>query len=321
MRRPGRPRPAPGGFLIALATARKSFTRAFCFGGGSSSSVGKRLFRSTTAESSAKAGTGPHGLATATPPESPFPPAGDDGELESFFLLRHGQTNFNAIGRIQGTLDSSILTEEGISQALEAGKTLASYADLDLGPTVVVSPMGRAQQTLECVRQELRKSEISKDFETVEIVPDIREIELFEWQGQLKEDIIKNNPEQYASWVADPSNFNFSGRYPARDLWKRASNAWDQIRSLQSIQDQPRTLVVAHNAINQALLWTALGCDTTYFRKLSWPNCAVLELQWRRGEARAERYRWVVPEASGFVEAADAARLLKDGKDDNRYTL
>lgn len=101
MRRPGRPRPAPGGFLIALATARKSFTRAFCFGGGSSSSVGKRLFRSTAAESSAKAGTGPRGLATATPPESPFPPAGDDGELESFFLLRHGQTNFNAIGRIQ----------------------------------------------------------------------------------------------------------------------------------------------------------------------------------------------------------------------------
>lgn len=110
-------------------------------------------------------------------------------------------------------------------------------------------------------------------------------------------------------------------RYPARDLWARASNAWDQIRSLQSIQDQHRTLVVAHNAINQALLWTALGCDSTYFRKISWPNCAVLELQWRRGEARAERYRWVVPEASEFVSADDAARLLKGGKDDNRYTL
>lgn len=110
-------------------------------------------------------------------------------------------------------------------------------------------------------------------------------------------------------------------RYPARDLWDRAGNAWSQIRSLQSIQDQRRTLIVAHNAINQALLWTALGCDTTYFRKISWPNCAVLELQWRRGEARAERYRWVVPEASEFVEAGDAARLLKDGKDDNRYTL
>lgn len=110
-------------------------------------------------------------------------------------------------------------------------------------------------------------------------------------------------------------------RYPARDLWARAGDAWEQIRSLQSIQDQRRTLVVAHNAINQALLWTALGCDTSYFRKISWPNCAVLELRWRRGEARAEGYRWVVPEASEFVSADDAVRLLKNGKDDNRYTL
>lgn len=31
-------------------------------------------------------------------------------------------------------------------------------------------------------------------------------------QGELKEDIMKNSPEEYAAWVADPSNFNFSGR-------------------------------------------------------------------------------------------------------------
>lgn len=79
----------------------------------------------------------------------------------------------------QGTLDTSILTEEGILQALEAGRTLASTIDLDLGPTVVVSPMGRAQQTLACVREELEKTK--RDFETVEVVNDIREIELFEW--------------------------------------------------------------------------------------------------------------------------------------------
>ena len=31
-------------------------------------------------------------------------------------------------------------------------------------------------------------------------------------QGELKEDIMKNSPEEYSAWVADPSNFNFSGR-------------------------------------------------------------------------------------------------------------
>lgn len=86
--------------MLALTAARKSFARAFCFGsrgGGSSISVGKRLFRTTAAQSAAKASG--DGL-VATPPESPFPP-GEDGDLVSFFLLRHGQTNFNAIGRIQ----------------------------------------------------------------------------------------------------------------------------------------------------------------------------------------------------------------------------
>lgn len=128
----------------------------------------------------------------------------------------------------------------------------------------------------------------------------------------------------FSSWWAPEHGvdiYTTHPRYPARDLWERAGKAWEEMRSLESIQGQHGTLVVAHNAINQALLWTALGCDTSYFRKISWPNCAVLELQWRRGEPRAERYRWVIPEVSPFVEASDAARLLKESEDDTQFTL
>lgn len=97
MRRPGsRPRFVPAGLVLALASARKSVTRAFNLAGCSTglngqrglAGSGKRLWGAAQSESS-----------TATPPESPLPPK--DGDLVSFFLLRHGQTNFNAIGRIQ----------------------------------------------------------------------------------------------------------------------------------------------------------------------------------------------------------------------------
>lgn len=74
-----------------------------------------------------------------------------------------------------------MLTEKGIEQAIAAGKTLASNLDLKLGPTAVVSSMGRAQQTLACVREEFRKSGEGRDFERVEVVHNIREIELHEW--------------------------------------------------------------------------------------------------------------------------------------------
>lgn len=111
MRRSGRPRlaMAPGGFVLALAAARKSVARAFCFGGGSTSrghvarrsSGGKRLFGGRFAAEKKPGSAGSDaGCLASTPPESPFPP-GSDEDLVSFFLLRHGQTNFNAIGRIQ----------------------------------------------------------------------------------------------------------------------------------------------------------------------------------------------------------------------------
>lgn len=110
---------APGGFVLALAAARKSVARAFCFGGGGaarghvarrgSSGGGKRLFGGGrfAAEKPGSDG-GDAGRLAATPPESPFPPGNDD-DLVSFFLLRHGQTNFNAIGRIQVRASLNVL--------------------------------------------------------------------------------------------------------------------------------------------------------------------------------------------------------------------
>lgn len=59
----------------------------------------------------------------------------------------------------------------------------------------------------------------------------------------------------------------------ARELWYRASLAW------QSLLDPPAettsTLVVAHNAVNQALICTALGLPASYFRTINQSNAAV----------------------------------------------
>ena len=50
--------------------------------------------------------------------------AADDAEAAPpprYLLARHGETTFNAEGRIHGTLDSSVLTDEGITQAAGLG--------------------------------------------------------------------------------------------------------------------------------------------------------------------------------------------------------
>lgn len=56
------------------------------------------------------------------------------------------------------------------------------------------------------------------------------------------------------------------------ELWHRASIAW---KSILSESSGPTCLVVAHNAVNQALLCSAAGLPPSAFRKFTQGNGAV----------------------------------------------
>ncbi len=60
------------------------------------------------------------------------------------YLLRHGETEWNAEHRFQGRLDSA-LTERGMEQAEQCGRKLA--ATVVRVDAMVASPLGRARQT------------------------------------------------------------------------------------------------------------------------------------------------------------------------------
>lgn len=59
---------------------------------------------------------------------------------------------------------------------------------------------------------------------------------------------------------------------PCRELWYRASLAWRQILEADNTRS---ALVVAHNAVNQAMLNTAIGLPPTFFRRLTQTNGAT----------------------------------------------
>lgn len=69
------------------------------------------------------------------------------------YLVRHGQTEFNAAGRWQGQCDSA-LTDVGLTQAAQIAGILKSQG-LDLNATIVSSPLGRAIQTSEIIAASL----------------------------------------------------------------------------------------------------------------------------------------------------------------------
>lgn len=78
--------------------------------------------------------------------------------MAKFYLIRHGQTEWNAKRIQQGWLDSP-LTTDGIVVAEQVGKKLP--ADIEI---VLTSDLGRAIKTTEIITRDLPKSQVLTDW-------------------------------------------------------------------------------------------------------------------------------------------------------------
>jgi len=116
--------------------------------------------------------------------------------VPELWVLRHGQTEWNVAGRLQGRLDSP-LTETGLDQARAQGVILARLLP---GPVAVLaSPSGRAWRTAEIATRGLGL--------TVRPEPDLREIDIGAWQGRQVDEIRATLP---GDQVADPHLWKFN---------------------------------------------------------------------------------------------------------------
>lgn len=93
------------------------------------------------------------------------------------FLIRHGETQFNSLGRMQGSQDSP-LTETGIKQAEKLAPVLEKEGPFH---DWFVSPQGRARQTSTILRKN------SQILET--IAEEIQEIFCGNLEGKLRNEI------------------------------------------------------------------------------------------------------------------------------------
>ncbi|XWS28615.1 hypothetical protein CRYUN_Cryun25bG0085900 [Craigia yunnanensis] len=174
-------------------------------------------------------------------------------------LVRHGQSTWNEEGRIQGSSNFSVLTKKGEAQAETSRQMLID----DSFDVCFSSPLIRSKRTAEIIWG-TRKDEMISD-------SDLREIDLYSFQGLLKHEGKAKFGQAFRQWQVDAANFNIDGHYPVRELWGRARNCWTKILAHES----KSVLVVAHNAVNQALVATAIGLGTEYFRILLQSNCGV----------------------------------------------
>ncbi|MBX5198023.1 histidine phosphatase family protein [Rhizobium sp. NZLR10] len=102
------------------------------------------------------------------------------------FLLRHGETIWNSLGRFQGQKDSS-LTERGIEQAEQAAKLLKKeVAGTERSFQLQVSPLGRTKETAARVKRILPLESHQE--------PRLMEVTIGCWDGMTKFEIDNEFP-------------------------------------------------------------------------------------------------------------------------------
>ena len=107
------------------------------------------------------------------------------------FIARHGETVFNAAGRMQGQSQvHTPLTRTGVAQAEEMGRALAKWLGTRQSLSLWCSSAGRAQQTMAIIADH-----IEADFFDVRVDPRLEEIDVGEWSGRSYADIIADQGE------------------------------------------------------------------------------------------------------------------------------
>lgn len=170
----------------------------------------------------------------------------------AFFFVRHGETDHNREGRLQGQLDVP-LNALGHRQAAEAGATLARLlARRGLDPATlpfVASPLLRTRTTARHVRVALGLP--AEPFPTDDR---LKELSFGSWENRTWEELKARVPDAVAARKRDLWTFVPPGGESYADLAARARPWLDALRE--------SAIVVAHGGIARVLFHLVGGVST-----------------------------------------------------------
>ena len=154
------------------------------------------------------------------------------------YFIRHGETDWNREGRIQGQIDIP-LNDTGHQQAIAISRGLKNFLSNTKIDLFVVSPLTRTRQTMGYL---LREFDLPEN--RVETEPAMLELAFGIWEGHFFKEL-KSNP-QY------PQNLEerFRRRPEDGDSYEEGR---DRVRQWISRIDG-LTVIVAHGAIGRCLI-------------------------------------------------------------------
>lgn len=180
----------------------------------------------------------------------------------TLFLVRHGETEWNALGKFQGCIDIE-LSEEGIFQANLLKEKVQNSFDY-----IYSSPLKRALDTANiiCSNKNIKPK----------VEPNLREINFGEWEGLTPKEIEELYPENFIKWKSDELTAPICGG----DLSLKLAS----IRALKAIlkiinkHKNKKIIIVCHGGIIKAGLIGLFNWKMTMYHQIILGNTSICKL-------------------------------------------
>ena len=183
----------------------------------------------------------------------------------TFYIVRHGQTNWNILGKTQGHGNSD-LTSKGIEQATELAESIVNYP-IDY---IYSSDLGRAVQTAQILGDKLNIK--------VEETEALREMGFGEWEGLLIDEIKTNYANVYTTWRNEPHLAQIPGGETLHLIKDRVDSF---IQSLNEKYDNKHILLVTHSVTVRVMLLAFLNSGMENIYRIKQDNTALNIVEYR----------------------------------------
>nr|WP_312983977.1 histidine phosphatase family protein [Clostridioides sp.] len=177
----------------------------------------------------------------------------------TFYIVRHGQTNWNIQGKTQGHGNSD-LTESGESQAKQLAVSLVDR-NIDY---IYSSDLGRAVQTAELIGNKLGLK--------VEMTEGLREMGFGVWEGLLIKEIQKDYADTYKTWRDEPHMVNIPGGETLHIIKRRVDKFIEEINEKY---DNKNIVLVTHSITLRVMLLSFLNSGMENIYRIKQDNTAL----------------------------------------------
>ena len=206
--------------------------------------------------------------------------------MQRLYFVRHGQTQWNAIARMQGQWNSD-LSDLGREQASVHGRLLEQ---LDI-QAIYASPLDRTRQTTEIIQQYV-PLDASYDHR-------IMEWDCGHWSGYLYEEVKTQWADEWAALQADRFHYRGPGCENYPDMIERSRPFVEEVLA----NPAENIAIVSHGMIGRVMIGIIMEYGETEMLGFTQPNDVIYRVRVpRTGDRELHHYSAGTGPHEGVVE-------------------